>query len=132
MTRSLRVELGGAYHCSKVRSYWTAPPESWPGLSRPSTSSWLVRREKGVDARDERGHDGAQWAGAGDDHARARRFPDPDRPRHADGRFVSPLLDPGFARAGAAGARLSAGTPQASVRAADRVPRHARARRPDG
>jgi hypothetical protein len=33
---------------------------SWPGLSRPSTSCFSVARaKKDVDARDERGHDGA-------------------------------------------------------------------------
>src|SRR5258707_15427059 len=32
-------------------------PESWPGLSRPSTSCSLELRKKGVDARDKRGHD---------------------------------------------------------------------------
>src|SRR6266446_274916 len=31
--------------------------ESWPGLSRPSTSSLLKCLKKGVDARDKRGHD---------------------------------------------------------------------------
>ena len=34
---------------------------SWPGLSRPSTSLTL-RRSQDVDARDERGHDGGEWA----------------------------------------------------------------------
>ncbi len=32
--------------------------ESWPGLSRPSTSCLLSCRKKDVDARDKRGHDG--------------------------------------------------------------------------
>src|SRR5258708_12143974 len=36
----------------------TTSPESWPGLSRPSTSRLLRRRKKDVDARDKRGHDG--------------------------------------------------------------------------
>jgi len=31
--------------------------ESWPGLSRPSTSFELKARKKDVDARDKRGHD---------------------------------------------------------------------------
>ena len=31
--------------------------ESWPGLSRPSTSSFQSRRKQDVDARDKRGHD---------------------------------------------------------------------------
>ena len=31
--------------------------ESWPGLSRPSTSSLQRRRKQNVDARDKRGHD---------------------------------------------------------------------------
>jgi hypothetical protein len=31
--------------------------ESWPGLSRPSTSSLQNRRKQDVDARDKRGHD---------------------------------------------------------------------------
>ena len=39
--------------------------ESWPGLSRPSTSSFQNRREQDVDARDKRGHD----AGDGDSNS---------------------------------------------------------------
>src|SRR5258707_15352550 len=35
-------------------------PASWPGLSRPSTSSLLKLRKKDVDARDKRGHDGGE------------------------------------------------------------------------
>jgi DNA-binding transcriptional LysR family regulator len=38
-------------------------PESWPGLSRPSTSCLLKRRNKDVDARDKRGHDAERWFG---------------------------------------------------------------------
>jgi hypothetical protein len=34
--------------------------ESWPGLSRPSLHSLQRRRNKGADARDRRGHDGAK------------------------------------------------------------------------
>jgi hypothetical protein len=34
--------------------------ESWPGLSRPSTSFWLKARKKDVDARDKRGHDAGE------------------------------------------------------------------------
>jgi hypothetical protein len=34
----------------------TAGPSSWPGLSRPSTSS-LIRTSQDVDARDKPGHD---------------------------------------------------------------------------
>src|SRR5258708_21989859 len=34
--------------------------ESWPGLSRPSTSFWLKARKKDLDARDKRGHDGGE------------------------------------------------------------------------
>src|SRR5712671_3929360 len=42
----------------RVRIILTTSPESWPGLSRPSTSRLLRRRKKDVDARDKRGHDG--------------------------------------------------------------------------
>jgi hypothetical protein len=36
-------------------------PESWPGLSRPSTPFSLASKEKkDVDARDKRGHDGGK------------------------------------------------------------------------
>src|SRR5215470_19029870 len=35
------------------RSYGTTSPESWPGLSRPSTSYLLRRRKKDVDARED-------------------------------------------------------------------------------
>jgi hypothetical protein len=37
--------------------------ESWPGLSRPSTSCSLNARKKDVDARDKRGHDGGKVFG---------------------------------------------------------------------
>jgi hypothetical protein len=33
---------------------------SWPGLSRPSTSFFLVCSKKDVDARDKRVHDGGE------------------------------------------------------------------------
>ena len=45
---------------SGFRSYGTTSPESWPGLSRPSTSYLLRRRKKDVDARDKREHDGGE------------------------------------------------------------------------
>ena len=40
---------------AEASSFW----ESWPGLSRPSTSYLLSYRKKDVDARDKRGHDDA-------------------------------------------------------------------------
>jgi hypothetical protein len=36
------------------------PPESWPGLSRPSMPLSLKGRKKDMDARDKRGHDGGE------------------------------------------------------------------------
>jgi hypothetical protein len=48
--------------------------ESWPGLSRPSTSFWLKARKKDVDARDKRGHDGGEVI-------RSRRNPSLSRTR---------------------------------------------------
>src|SRR5436190_23054884 len=38
------------------------PPWSWPGLSRPSTSSFRHRSYKDVDARHKAGHDGNIYA----------------------------------------------------------------------
>ena len=49
----------------------------------------------------------------------------------ADGRDVSPLLDPCPARRGTGGERLPAGADQAAVGTADRVPRHRRTLRAD-
>jgi hypothetical protein len=42
--------------------------ESWPGLSRPSTSCLPKRRKKGVDARDERGHDDGECDSIASEH----------------------------------------------------------------
>src|SRR5258708_37699432 len=42
------------------RSYRSPSPESWPGLSPPSTPCLLTLSKKDVDARDKRGHDGGE------------------------------------------------------------------------
>src|SRR5215471_12854390 len=46
---------------------------SWPGLSRPSTSS-SVRRPKTCHARDKRGHDGRLRLDSGSDRARSQSY----------------------------------------------------------
>ena len=56
----------------------------------------------------------------------------PHRPRHADGRTAPPPLDSGADGGGTAAAELPAGAGAIARRAADRVPRHPRAARPDG
>src|SRR5258708_6708831 len=55
-------------------------PESWPGLSRPSTSCLLELRKKGVDARDKRGHD-ALYPGSSEHTLGLRSFGDRSAPR---------------------------------------------------
>ena len=53
-------------------------------------------------------------------------------PGHADGRTAPPSLDSGADGGGTAAAELPAGAGAIARRAADRVPRHPRAARPDG
>src|SRR5215204_2312060 len=67
-----------------------------------------------------------------DDDARAKRLSDADGSGHGDGRPAPALLDSGLAVGGNRRAGLSAGAPEASVGATDRVPGHAGARRIDG
>src|SRR5262245_59623038 len=67
-----------------------------------------------------------------DDDARVERLPYSDRPRHADGQPVPPLLDPGADVVRAARTGLPAGACEIAVGAADRVPRFAGPRRADG
>src|SRR4051794_19518315 len=55
---------------------------------------------------------------------RAKHICNPDRPRYADGRDVSPLLDSGDACRGIAGERVPAGADQASIGAAARLARY--------
>ena len=71
------------------------------------------------------------WTRGGPEEARAmlstrrQRASDSRRPRHPDGRDDAPVLDPGAARLGAAGARLRPGARQAARRGAGGLPRHA-------
>src|SRR5713226_4505506 len=73
-------------------------PESWPGLSRPSTSCLLKSRKKDVDAREDgvpaalrggeslRGHDGGGAMPSHRNHWRSLRFdrPPPVNPESCD------------------------------------------------
>ena len=55
-----RPGMTGGRHCtSRIKRRNGDSHSSWPGLSRPSTSLFVARRQ-GVDARDKRGHDGGE------------------------------------------------------------------------
>src|SRR5262249_13750818 len=54
LRKSLDVVQDVSGHISVISKPFA---ESWPGLSRPSTSLSLKARRKEVDARDKRGHD---------------------------------------------------------------------------